>query len=116
MVCSAAVVCARKNLFKKHGRLRDRQIGERRSNPSSLDANSTHHPLDVMWLCMDCHVKHDPRANGERQGSARLTEDEVKQIRALAQNMSRSTLAQKFNVSYSTIVHVIKRHNWNHVE
>jgi hypothetical protein len=39
MVCSAAV--ARENLFKKHGRLRDQQIGERRSNPSSLDANST---------------------------------------------------------------------------
>ena len=76
------------------------------------------HPLDVMWLCMQCHVKYDPRVNGERHGCALLTSNEVKQIRMLASqaNEPASELAKKFGVAHVTVNHILSRRNWKHIE
>lgn len=50
---------------------------------------------------------------GEEHGRARLTEPQVRLIRASSD--SAETLAIKLNVSKSTILHVRKRRSWKHI-
>ncbi len=56
--------------------------------------------------------------SGERHNRARLTENDVRQIRrAYASGQEGvSELARKFGVGISTIRHVVKRETWQHVD
>jgi hypothetical protein len=53
------------------------------------------------------------QAFGERQGSAKLTEDQIRLIRV--SNKSSITLGLEYNVSESTIVRIKSRKTWRHV-
>lgn len=57
-------------------------------------------------------------ARGERSGSAKLTADDVKQIRALyaVGGISQTALARQFGVKQTTIWNIIRRERWKHVE
>ncbi len=54
---------------------------------------------------------------GENNPKSKLTEKDIRDIRALYStgNSSRSKLAEKYNVSCSTIYRVLYRHTWKHV-
>lgn len=56
-------------------------------------------------------------AKGERNGHARLTESDVVQIRSLPSDTAanRREIARAFNVSYATVLDVLKRRTWDHV-
>lgn len=70
----------------------------------------------LSWkLSVDNHadrIAHGTHLRGNTNPSARLTEDEVHQIRALRGHKSRRELAAKFGVSMATIKAVHNRHNW----
>lgn len=102
-----------------------RQFKDGRASIQAHHYKGYDYPLDVQWLCVVCHFSHDKRANGERQGSARLTADNIREIRRLyvpgkrgppIKENSLPGLARKFNVSHVTIDRIIKRKIWTHIE
>lgn len=59
--------------------------------------------------------ERDPR-KGEDHGRAKLTEDEVREIRNLyGQGPTLHDLATQFNVSYSTVRDIVMRSIWRHI-
>lgn len=75
-------------------------------------------PLDVVWLCPVCHFVEDPRPSGESNGRAKLSANDVFEIRAryrpgrrLRQGSARG-LAREYGVSNSTIVRIISGEIW----
>lgn len=61
-------------------------------------------------------VEHGTSPNGERHGMAKLTENEVKIIRASLGRQSRRWLSDKFGVSIGTIKDVQTRRSWGWLE
>ncbi len=59
-------------------------------------------------------VDHDTRAWGERHGMARLTEDDVRAIRA--SDESGPVLAAKYRVSRNHISSIRARKAWRHIQ
>lgn len=68
--------------------------------------------------CLD-RDRHGTTARGEAQGSAKLTEEQVREIRKLHVPRSRTlgnvALAKRFGVSDALISNIIKGKNWKHV-
>lgn len=60
-------------------------------------------------------LTHGTRVRGERQGSAKLTTDAVREIRRLAGQASHRELGQRFCVRGSTIGKILRRERWGHV-
>ncbi len=56
------------------------------------------------------------RARGETQGSAKLTEADVRDILARYPHESQSALAREKGVSQTSVWRVIRRRNWTHVD
>ena len=57
-----------------------------------------------------------PNMQGEKNISAKLTLEKVKEIRATYQKFSKHELAEKFKVHPVTIYDVLSRKTWNHVK
>lgn len=57
---------------------------------------------------------HGTTAHGDRQGLAKLKEDDVRFIRA--SKLSRAALASRFSVTVHNIGFIIRRETWKHVE
>jgi hypothetical protein len=65
--------------------------------------------------CLD-RVVHGTQACGERMGTAKLTEDSVRAIRAeYGPKMGFRRLASRYGVDRDTIRSVVLRHTWRHV-
>lgn len=58
---------------------------------------------------------HHPKFIGELNNAAKLTEQTVKQIRALNGFIERKNLALIFNLTPSQICNVVKRKSWKHI-
>ena len=58
-----------------------------------------------------------PDRRGERHGRARLTDDDVRQIRAIyaAGTMSQTELGRLFKVTQVQISSIVRRESWSHV-
>ncbi len=54
---------------------------------------------------------------GSRQGRSKLTEEDVRYIRAehRAGTINRVALAKKFGIDRSMISHILRRKNWKHI-
>lgn len=65
--------------------------------------------------CDDAKAK-DRHTRGERQGNAKLTDDDVRFIRSQADAMTQTALAEMFGIRQSTIWVIIRRRAWAHVE
>ena len=59
-------------------------------------------------------VRDGTLARGEKMGSAKLTEDQVRDIRNRV-HQTQQTLADEFGVSRRMISHIINRRNWKHI-
>lgn len=54
---------------------------------------------------------------GEKNNHAKLTDDLVREIRAdFRSGMTRYALSEKYGICYHTVIRVIKRKAWSHVE
>lgn len=63
------------------------------------------------------HTKPESRGRGERNGSARLAESDVRRIRELrSQGVRRDVVAAMFGVHESTIYAITSRKKWSHIE
>jgi len=59
--------------------------------------------------------KPETRARGERQGSAKLTNKSVIEIRESHPKITYNQLAGQYHVSRTTIVRIVKRESWKHI-
>lgn len=57
-----------------------------------------------------------PDVKGERQGSAKLTADDVRKIRAMDGSVPRKKIAAIFNVDVSNVGLICRRKAWAHVD
>jgi hypothetical protein len=83
-----------------------------------IDRNpQNNNPHNLQWLLVDEHCKQGMETRkiikGDNHVSSRLTEKEVIEIRQ--SNLSYKELAAIYNISYDTIVKVIKNISWKHV-
>lgn len=60
-------------------------------------------------------IKHGTFVRGERNGRAKLTEDNIRFIRASLGKIRGSKLAKIFGVSHTKICHIFKNKSWKHV-
>jgi hypothetical protein len=91
-----------------------------RFHASHLDGNKlNNHASNLAWETPEQNYRRryeqddTQYATGERQGLARLTEDQVREIRA--SNETHRVLAERFGVSRPTITSVRTRRTWKHV-
>jgi len=54
--------------------------------------------------------------NGEANGRAKLSENEVREIIKLKDLKTRKELAKIYNVSDTLIGYIVNRKNWKHIE
>ena len=81
-------------------------------NPSCV--NPAHLWLGTIQDDIDDCIQKDRQAKGEQQGSAKLTEKQVKEI--LKSDESQKVLAKKFNVTQSHISRIKLGKEWKHVK
>ena len=61
-------------------------------------------------------VKRNRQAKGSKNGSAKLTESDVKEIRHLKEKGLRLTdLSNKFGVSVTNVCDIVNKRSWKHV-
>lgn len=94
-------------------RLRANLTGRWRGLPFSTD------PSDYEPRCKQCHAAHDGRV-GERQWSAKLTEEQVREARAIYRpgvtGLGPTALAGRFGVSRTTMWTALRGLTWAHVK
>lgn len=71
-------------------------------------------PLEVKWLCVDCHMAISPRPLGERNHRAVLTVPLVRKIRKMTHLSGRET-AHRLGVSHKCVKDVRSGVTWRHV-
>lgn len=84
-------------------------------NPACV--NPAHLWLGTHQANMDDKVAKGRQRRGEDQGNAKLTENQVTEIRQrhAAGNITQRALATQYGVSQKTIMNVVKRVAWSHV-
>lgn len=61
-------------------------------------------------------VRHGTNTIGSRNPKAKMTEDDVLEIRKLNKNkMSNRAIAEKYGISPTTVSHIKKRQIWKHI-
>lgn|SRR5690606_19847350 len=77
-------------------------------------------PRHLRWASRsDNHadkVQHDTHKRGERHHKAKLTEEQVREIRALAETQTRYQIAKRFGVSTWTVHNILTRQIWAWLE
>ncbi len=73
------------------------------------------HPIDVEWLCVDCHRAETPcnPLRGELVANSKLSEDIVRVIRTSKE--SSRTLGRQYGVDGNHIRLIAKRKSWTHL-
>lgn len=73
-------------------------------------------PKHVYWGSRqqnkDDELRHGVRNRGIRQGHAKLTADNVREIRRLRDQMTQKAIGERFGVSDSTIRQIFRGNNW----
>lgn len=77
------------------------------------------HPKHLYWATHAENTadkqRHGTIRRGERSPTARLTPDQVRQIKALSGTVPRFRIAQQFDVSDSCVWAIVSGRNWRHI-
>lgn len=60
--------------------------------------------------------EHGTAHLGSKSWFAKLTEDDVREMRSLADSLTKKQLAEKFGISYPNVRHILSRRTWFHVD
>lgn len=64
--------------------------------------------------CRSCHIRQDNPQSGENNNSAKLTERDVVQIRALrSSGLTQRVIADMFGVNQTAISKIVRGERWN---
>lgn len=61
-------------------------------------------------------IRNNKKANGERCGSSKLTENEVLEILSLKNKMRNTDIANAFDINKCTITDIFKNRTWKHIK
>lgn len=81
-------------------------------NPDHLSVGTQAENLKDMFAK---HRGKIPSVRGERQGSSKLTADDVREIRRLAASKSQPEIAAMFGIDRSNVSVIVLRKGWKHV-
>lgn len=95
-------------------------VDDRHLAPSTHLANMQHSARDGRMASGTrnaMHARPSIRARGERTGSAKLTESQVREIRTRYQagGITKAALAREYGISSETARQIIVRKKWTHV-
>jgi len=82
-------------------------------NPACI--NPGHLFLGTQAQNMADKVAKDRQQKGERVPTAKLTEGDVREIRALKGSLTQRAIAVRFAVDQSTVSDIVRRKNWRHI-
>lgn len=71
-------------------------------------------PLEIEWVCPNCHAKEDPRLKGVECPWAVLNDRLVRIIRK--SKLTARELSAKYGINVYTIKNAKCRNNWKHVK
>lgn len=99
------------------GRITTRRVMHRcPGGPNRLCCNPAHLAVGTDQDNADDRAAHGNQARGERMGSAKLTEAQVVEMRALrAAGATFGELAAKYGVHRQTVIPAVKGETWAHV-
>ena len=104
----------RQSWFLKHGEMPTLNVLHKCDNPSCV--NPSHLELGTHQENMRQAVERNRFGRGEQCSWARLSEDDVKEIKSLFQaNENKRKIAKQFNVSLSAIWHIYYGKTWKHI-
>lgn len=89
-------------------------------NHKNLD-KFNNHVDNLEWTTWSGNIQHASDngrqlgAFGEKHYTTKLTEDDVRQIRERARDITRKELAKEYSMPISTINSIVNRTNWKHV-
>ncbi len=74
--------------------------------------------MSATWLsALRVAERKIPRGAGEKNAAAKLSADEVREIRRLAKRgVDQYELARRFGINQSHVNHIVRRLNWAHLE
>ena len=98
--------------------------GKRARDRHHLDGDPTNNaPANVMRLCRRCHMLLDgrltavrPKVRGAEHPAAKLTEDDVRAIRARRPTEPLADLAREYGIAQTTVSAIALRRAWAHVD
>jgi hypothetical protein len=83
-------------------------------NPPCI--NPEHLFLGTRQDNMDDKVAKHRQVRGERQRFAKLTPEQIRQIRALAHELNHVEIARQFGVTAANVGYIVRRHTWKHID
>ena len=89
-------------------------LGTHRDNMADMAAKKRAGPTNYPERYFKT-LRNEERPRGERHAAAKLTEAQVREIRALRGTASAATLAARYGVSTGLIGHIQRRMIWRHV-
>ena len=116
--------------FTENGRgtTTNRYVCERAHGPAPTPKHDAAHscrnracvtPKHLSWKTrtdnMADQLRDGTRVQGERQGQAKLTADQVREIRRMAERATRAEIAEQFGVCATNIDKIVNRQSWRHV-
>lgn len=114
--------------FKENGKsfAANRWLCEQEYGPPPTDKHESAHGCGNAWCMNRKHLRwatskenhadkiiHGTVARGARCGSARLTEDQVREIRRLHRTVSQTKIAEAFGIAHQTVSSIVHRQTWS---
>jgi hypothetical protein len=82
-------------------------------NPSCVNPN--HLSVGTQQDNIADKVAKNRQARGETQGSAKLTDSQVLEIRSIGRSMNQRDIAKQFNVCQRTVQKILSGSGWSHI-
>jgi hypothetical protein len=60
-------------------------------------------------------TERERQARGENQGSVKLTEEQVKEIRAIGNSQRQVDIAEKYGIKQGQVGKILRKVNWKHI-
>jgi hypothetical protein len=96
------------------GSIEGMEVNHMDSNPLNNNLNN----LEILTKELHrVHSKSLKKYVGEKVNTAKLTEEDVKEIRKLAEEgLTQREIAKRYKLYHSTVGRIIRRESWNHID